>query len=159
MLKLTGHTSVVTSVAFSPDGARIVSGSHDRTIRVWDGRSGRELLKREVPPYSSDSVRFSHDGKRITSLPGPHRPSFVCDAETGAQVDGVINTTETSCSGPWLQQFELDGHRLIRLRPNEPRTTLCILPPSFRIWCFCFHGSVAALGLESGQVVIIRMLA
>ncbi|KAJ6534428.1 WD40-repeat-containing domain protein, partial [Mycena vulgaris] len=33
---LEGHTSGITSVAFSPDGKQIVSGSTDRTIRVWD---------------------------------------------------------------------------------------------------------------------------
>ena len=33
---LQGHTNYVTSVAFSPDGTRIVSGSHDNTVRVWD---------------------------------------------------------------------------------------------------------------------------
>ena len=32
---LTGHTSFVSSVAFSPDGTRIVSGSDDNTLRLW----------------------------------------------------------------------------------------------------------------------------
>ena len=30
------HSSYVTSVAFSPDGTKIVSGSDDKTIKVWD---------------------------------------------------------------------------------------------------------------------------
>jgi WD40 repeat protein len=34
--KTTAHGSRVTSVAFSPDGTKIVSGSNDLTIKVWD---------------------------------------------------------------------------------------------------------------------------
>lgn len=33
---LVGHDDSVNSVAYSPDGTRIVSGSNDRTIRIWD---------------------------------------------------------------------------------------------------------------------------
>ena len=34
--KTNAHSSYVMSVAFSPDGTKIVSGSHDQTIKVWD---------------------------------------------------------------------------------------------------------------------------
>ena len=34
--KTNAHSHVVTSVAFSPDGTKIVSGSADKTIKVWD---------------------------------------------------------------------------------------------------------------------------
>ena len=33
---LPGHTDTVSSVAFSPDGTQILSGSHDHTLRLWD---------------------------------------------------------------------------------------------------------------------------
>ena len=39
MEKQSAHSSVVTSVAFSPDGSTIVSGSDDNTIKVWDAGS------------------------------------------------------------------------------------------------------------------------
>jgi WD40 repeat protein len=34
--KTNAHSDCINSVAFSPDGTKIVSGSHDKTIKVWD---------------------------------------------------------------------------------------------------------------------------
>ncbi|KAH1371911.1 hypothetical protein KXX50_004916, partial [Aspergillus fumigatus] len=50
---LEGHSSLVGSVAFSPDGQRIVSGSGDSTIKLWDAQTGLELRSLEG---HSDSV-------------------------------------------------------------------------------------------------------
>ena len=40
---LEGHTATVSSVAYSPDGKRIVSGG-DKTVKVWDAATGEDLL-------------------------------------------------------------------------------------------------------------------
>ena len=40
---LTGHSEYVSSVAYSPDGKHIVSGSVDNTVRVWDSQTGKEV--------------------------------------------------------------------------------------------------------------------
>ena len=40
---LRGHTDCVWSVCFSPDGTKIVSGSSDETVLIWDAASGEQL--------------------------------------------------------------------------------------------------------------------
>ncbi len=42
-LTLSGHTSTVTGVAFSPDGKRVATGSHDFWIRIWDAETGEKM--------------------------------------------------------------------------------------------------------------------
>ena len=46
--KLTGHQDGVLSVAVTPDGRYIVSGSNDQTVRVWERATGKEVQKLTV---------------------------------------------------------------------------------------------------------------
>jgi WD40 repeat protein len=41
--KLNGYTDRVISIAFSPDGTKIASGSDNRSVRTWDAATGRQL--------------------------------------------------------------------------------------------------------------------
>jgi WD40 repeat protein len=61
-LSLTGHTSWVSSVAFSPDGKRIVSGSQDGTVKVRDAATGKETLSLKGHIHWVYGVAFSPDG-------------------------------------------------------------------------------------------------
>ena len=64
---LTGHGSYVRSVAFSPDGKTLASGSDDKTIKLWRVRDGR--LMKTLTGHGSLvlSVAFSPDGKTLVS--------------------------------------------------------------------------------------------
>src|SRR6266702_3970374 len=67
-VRIVTHMAVVQSVAFSSDGQRIVSGSHDKTICVWNATMGET----EAGPFTGhtdwvSSVEFSPDGQRIVS--------------------------------------------------------------------------------------------
>jgi WD40 repeat protein len=64
---LTGHKLWVQSVAFSPDGRRLASGSHDNTIKVWDPATGQQLQELDGHKSDVESVAFSRDGQWIAS--------------------------------------------------------------------------------------------
>ena len=66
-LTLKGHSGWVNSVSFSPDGKRIVSGSVDKTLKVWDAETGQEVLTLNGHTQTVTSVSFSPNGRRIVS--------------------------------------------------------------------------------------------
>src|ERR1700743_371315 len=102
---LSGHQSWVSSVGFSPDGKRIVSGSEDKTVRVWDAETG-EVVLGPLQEHSGSvwSVAFSPDGKRIFS--GSEDETVrVWDAETGEVVLGPLEGHSNSI---WSVAFSPD---------------------------------------------------
>jgi WD40 repeat protein/tRNA A-37 threonylcarbamoyl transferase component Bud32 len=64
---MTGHTDRVRSAVFSPDGSRMVTASYDKTARIWDAATGREI---RLPIAHADRLTcaaFSPDGTRIVT--------------------------------------------------------------------------------------------
>ena len=108
---LEGHTSGVTSVSFSPDGSRIVSGSW-RQERAGVGRvvGGVRVGSAGGPHFWRDwSVSFSPDGSRIVS--GSDDKSVrVWDASSG---ECVLGPLEGHTSGVSSVSFSPDGSRIV----------------------------------------------
>lgn len=65
--KLTGHLQAVCCIAVSPDGTWAVSGSRDRTVRVWDLNTGKCLVLLKGHLNQVNSVAISPNGKWIFS--------------------------------------------------------------------------------------------
>ncbi|KIJ08715.1 hypothetical protein PAXINDRAFT_43060, partial [Paxillus involutus ATCC 200175] len=65
---LSGHTGTVWGIDVSlPDGKMIVSGSADKTIRIWNGESGEKMHVFEGHEEHVNSVEFSQDSSRVVS--------------------------------------------------------------------------------------------
>ncbi|KJA17515.1 hypothetical protein HYPSUDRAFT_124978, partial [Hypholoma sublateritium FD-334 SS-4] len=86
---LKGHTSNVTSVALSTDGRQIASGSSDKTVRIWDLETGKQVGEpfrgHTDYVYLQYSVAFSPDGRRVVSGSGDETLR-IWDLETGKQI-------------------------------------------------------------------------
>lgn len=66
------HTSILTSIAVSPDSRYAVSGSWDKTLKLWEIATGREIRTLKGHKEKILSVAFSPDGRYILSGPGAY---------------------------------------------------------------------------------------
>jgi WD40 repeat protein/serine/threonine protein kinase len=120
---LVGHTGEVLSAEFSPDGKRIVTGSKDRTAKVWDAATGQEILALKGHALWLTSVAFSPDSKRAVTGAGEWgRPdktpgeAKVWDAATGQELLALQGHADCV----WTVGFSPDGQHIVTA--SEDRT-------------------------------------
>ncbi|KAF9059437.1 WD40-repeat-containing domain protein [Rhodocollybia butyracea] len=162
---IEGHSGWVWSVAFSPDGNHIASGSADRTLWVWDARTG-DLL---VGPFTGhdgeiNSIAFSCDGKSIVSG-SDDKTVRVWDAQTGktigAPLTGHRNIVNSVCISPTGKQiasasldktvhiWEWDEHSEVKIAP-------LVITHVALVWAVAFSpdGDQVVSGSKDGLVQV-----
>jgi WD40 repeat protein len=110
---LQGHKEEVVSLMFSPDGARIISGSFDFTCRVWDVFSGAEVFEALLGHTGVVwAVSFSPDGSQMASG-STDTTVRVWDAKTGELCDP---NHPLITSGQWI--IDLKTQRVLSRVPD-----------------------------------------
>ena len=139
----------IASVSYSPDGVHIVSGSQDKTIRVWNVATGQCV----AGPFQGhtdfvESVAYSPDGHHIAT------GSFDCSIKVWKvqelasfgdfyEEDGWIRSSNVGCFGwlaPWNRHaFQLPIHSLVISSHPTYKVDLCDSPFLGETWTSCWH--------------------
>jgi WD40 repeat protein len=121
---LVGHIGPVTSLAYSPDGQRLVagnedrSGAEDRTIHVWEVPTGKLIRTQAAHRSITFGVAVSPDGRRVASC-GGDRTVKVWDTTSGELLQSLTGHAQAVRSVAWnsdgsqLASCSLDGHVFI----------------------------------------------
>jgi WD40 repeat protein len=138
---LRGHTAPVWSVAFSPDGRRLASGSWDNTIKLWDVETGQEVRTLRGHTGGVWSMAFSPDGRLLASgsVGGTVKLWDVGVATKDFSSPPEVRTLRGHSGGVLSVAFSPDGRLLASNSVYYTKTT--------------FYSAVELWNVETGQKV------
>jgi hypothetical protein len=134
---LEGHTSSISSVAFSASGDRLASASWDDTVRVWDAKTGQPLHTLKSHTNWVRSVAFSRDGAHIETnrgsmpLPSPALSRLISQQHPSGRI---------FVKDRWLAVNSED---------------MLWLPPNYLPSLTAVQGSLVVFGFESSRIMLL----
>jgi WD40 repeat protein len=106
----SGHKNHITSLAFSPDGKRLVTGGFDGTVRIWNISSGKEERRVEVADEALVALAISPDGKMLAigTVAAPESRDSLGKAHRYLGENGALQVQELA-GGKALPEFTSGG--------------------------------------------------
>jgi WD40 repeat protein len=97
----------VKTIAFSPDGSHLASGSHDCTVRLWDATPETSIAKHQVHSDAISAIAFSPNGLRLAS------GAYDCTIQLWDAISGT-SIAKLEGHGTWIRTigFSPDGSYL-----------------------------------------------
>lgn len=121
---LTGHSKAVNSVAVSPDGQVIISGSADGTIKVWDSQTGALKQTIDEPGDEVVSVAFSGDGKLAAAgLSG-----------SGGKGTAIIFDSSSGKLGEVRQRLPENNVNTVAISPDGQTIAIGNISGTLKLW-------------------------
>ncbi len=105
---LEGHSEPVRSVAFSPDGKWVATGSNDNTAKIWNTETGETTMTLEGHSHHISTIAFSPDGTRLATGSEDNKAK-IWDLKTGE----VAMTLEGHKESIISVAFSPDGKNLV----------------------------------------------
>ena len=105
---LQANTHRISSIAFSPDARRLVSGGSDNIVRIWDVAAGQQVFNLEGHDLMVASVAYSPDGLYVVSA-SHDKTLRLWDADTGTNFSTLFGHSDRVLS----VVFTPDGRSVI----------------------------------------------
>ena len=162
---LSGHTDWVRSLTFSSDGRSLVSGSDDKTVKLWDIQTGgvaRTFYGHLQEVSSVSYVSISVDCIRIAS--GSHDSTILLwDIQTGQCLCTIEQESSVDCvsfspfnpkhifsvSGSKIWEWDFDGHQI----PSTYDGSYIIFSPDHTQFALCDGVDITVQSYHSGKIV------
>lgn len=150
------HSHTVSALGFSGDGKRLISASWDKTARVWDVATGREICRFAGHKDGVSAAAISPDAA-LAASGDMNRTTVLWDARTGKEIHRVVDNDNTVF---WLR-FSADGKRLVwssgkavRIwdAANWREERRIELEEGIRPVVLSPDGATLAVGCESGKI-------